>query len=552
MKLNILFGGPAGYGLNQLAKLFSLICSSQGLYIFNYRDYGSLIRGSHSFNIVSISDKQINSHDLDLDIIIALDENTINFHKKELKKQGIIISPKDINAEKIIKENNLNKIVINTIFLGALTKVLGLNLNEVITNIKKEFGKEKFQSQNIKAAQLGYKFCKDKQILKQHIKKIQRKILDGSEAISLSCLNSGVDLYYSYPMTPSTPVLHYLANKQNKNFMIFQPENEISTINMALGSSFTGAKVMVGTSGGGFDLMTEAISMQGITELPLIVYLAARPGPGTGVPTYTMQQDINIALYSGHGEFPRVVISPGNSEEAYKAVNDSIYLSQKYRILTILLGDKHLAESQSTIDSLPKIKPIPTYYKITEKNYQFTQSGLSPRNLPNLNIAKTSSNFHDEYGIVTEDPILIEKIFDKLNKKTKTLEKEIFSKFETIKTYGKGKNLIIATGSVKGAIIDSLEELKAKFLHIIYLQPLDINKIQKEIKKAKKIFVVEINSTGQLSNLIEDKFKVKVHRILKYDARPITPKELIKKIKNENRKNNLVSRLSKLRNIRSS
>ena len=216
---------------------------------------------------------------------------------------------------------------------------------ELINEVKKQLP----FPESIAAAEKGYNSEKEKFNLKKLPAKIS--ITSGSKAISEGAINSNIDLYIAYPMTPATGVLHELAGQQEKHrHMVFQAENEIAVVNSALGASFAGARTMVGTSGGGFDLMSEALSLQGQSEIPLVVYLASRPGPGTGVPTYTSQGDLDIALRAGHGEFPRIVIAPGDPTETIEKTNEAFYLAEKFNTLSIVLSDKHLAESEFSSD----------------------------------------------------------------------------------------------------------------------------------------------------------------------------------------------------------
>src|SRR3989344_1880263 len=258
---------------------------------------------------------------------------------------------------------------------------------------------------------------------------------------------------------------------------------------MALGASFAGAKVMIASSGGGYDLMTEAMSFQGMSEIPLTVYLGSRGGPSTGLPTYTMQPDLDLALRSGHGEFPRVVIAPGNPKETLEKTNEAIYLSQKFGVLSILLSDKHLAECEFSFSG--KInKPL---------NISIN------RNLPGgKEVVKASGYEHDEHGLTTEDAELTKKNAEKRVEKYNKIKQEC-KKFEMIKIHGKkdSKNLIIGWGSTRGAILDAINGLDLKFLQVLYMKPLS-DRIKPEIEKAKKVILIEQNVTGQLGRLIRE------------------------------------------------
>ena len=505
VRLNIIIGGAAGQGINKVSEIISNVLSSHGYFTFNYRDYASLIRGGHNFNTLAISDTPIESHDAQVDILVALDERTTKTHKQALKKNGILILGDQF---KTLGRNQ------NVALAGSLTKILGIPLATLEKEIKSQF---KDSTEALIAAKQGY----DSQKTSQELPKLKNSptILSGSQAISIGAINSGLQLYIAYPMTPATNTMSELAKNQiENNMMVFQAENEISAASMAIGASFAGSKVMTGTSGGGFDLMGETLSLQGISEIPLTVYLASRPGPGTGVPTYTAQSDLDIALRAGHGEAPRVVIAPGNPTEAIEKTSEALLLAEKFRTLSIILSDKHLAESE--FSSIEKPKKTPTF-KIT-------------RPIPGEDLVKSSSYETDRFGNSTESYTLTEQNTNKRLKKYEDIKKYVRKKFEMIKIHGnkKSKNLVIGWGSTSGAIKDAIKGLDAKFLQVIYCKPLS-PQIKKEIEKADKVILVECNVTGQLGRLIREKTGIKIqNRLLKYNGRPFHTDELNKLIKN--------------------
>jgi len=514
MRINILIGGKAGQGINKVSQIVSRVLNKLGYYTFNYRDYPSLIRGGHNFNILSISDKKVGSYESKLDFIIGLDEKTVELHKPELKSSGTIIGCNEFCD--IGRNANIAQ-------AGALIKILGISNENLIFEIKEEFGNNK---ESMDAAEKGYKSRESKYSLKKLNNKIS--VISGSQGICLGAINSGINLYIAYPMTPATAVMHELASKQfdsGTNLLVFEAENEISVANAGLGASFSGAKVMIGTSGGGYDLMTEALSFQGMAEIPLVVYLASRPGPGTGIPTYSLQDDLDIALRAGHGEFPRIVIAPGDPTEAIEKTNEAFYLSEKYGALSIILSDKHLAESEFSTDKKPnKILNV----KVNRK-------------VPGEQIVKATSYEHDKFGNTTESPEIAKKNADERLKKYNEIKKEA-KKFEMIKIYGNknAKNLIVGWGSTKTVILDALDSIdssienaakgKYKFLQVLYMKPLS-DEIKKEIEKANKVILIETNVTGQLGRLIREKTGIAIkNRILKYDGKPFTSDELAKEI----------------------
>lgn len=488
MRINILIGGKAGQGPNILAMLLGNSLINQGYYAFASREYESLIRGGHNFNVLTFSDKKIGSNDSMIDILVCLDENTEKIHKKNLNKNGIVL---DGGHE-------------NMYFAGCLFKILGLDFKLLENELKNLRNFE----ENLKEAKKGY----DTEKRKIEIPKSSKEkgfFINGTQGISQGAIDSGLDIYYAYPMTPATPLLSELAARQVRdNFLVLELENEISVMNAALGSAITGAKSMIGTSGGGFDLMTEALSMAGQAEIPIVCYLSTRPGPSTGVATYTSQGDLQLARHCGHGEFFRLVVAAGNPIEASELTSQCFYFSQKYKIPSILLGDKHLAESFYT--QLEKAKII--------KSEKTTKLG------------RYNSYEHTKTGEATEDAEVIKKNFEARIKKQKEVEKEC-KKFEMFKIYGNkdSKNLIIGWGSTKGAILDAIEGLDVKFLQILYIEPFP--DIKSELEKAKKIIVIENSASGMIADVIREKTGIKTgNKILRYDGRPFLCDELKKEI----------------------
>jgi 2-oxoglutarate/2-oxoacid ferredoxin oxidoreductase subunit alpha len=492
MKLNILIGGEAGQGPNILSKVIGETFFNLGYYVFYSRDYQSRIRGGHNFNLITISDIPVFSNESGLDFIISLDEATRKIHSKNLNKGGIIISGHKENMEAA----------------GAFFRIINFNFSL----LEKELQKLSRFEENIKYAKIGFE--KEEQKSNFNIKKVNNKsrlFLSGTNGVAESALKSGMEIYYAYPMTPATPLLSEFASLQkNKKFLVVELENEISVINAALGSSIVGKSAMVGTSGGGFDLMTEGLSMATQAEIPMVIYLATRPGPGTGVATYTSQGDLNLARHSGHGESFRIVLAPGTPEEAIELTSQAFYLSNKFNFPAIVLSDKHFAESFYTIEKDFKI--------LVSKN--------------NSKLKKYNSYESDENGIATETSEIIKRNFEKRLVKWKNIEKEA-KKFKQYKVYGnkKSENVLVSYGSPKGAILDAINNLDIKFVQILYIEPFPEG-VVKEL--GGNIILVENSSTAQLADLIREKTGIKIenkNRILRYDGRPFFSDELMKEIK---------------------
>jgi len=543
MEKTILIGGRAGQGTAVTSHFIGKVFCELGYYVFNYRDYPSLIRGGHNFNVLRISDRPVFSHRNKFDIIIAFDQKTVNLHKRNLKKTGFILGDRSLKAKKlravdikpILKSIKAPQIIENDILIGWFFKYFGIGKKTLLSEAKIRFGGKKWGLIK-KAIEIGYDLADREERLKRVGKK--KYFISGSQGIGVGAINSGIDIYIAYPMTPATPVLHFLAGKQLKyNFLVLQLENEISVINAALGSSFAGAKTMVGTSGGGFALMTEAISLAGMSEVPIVLYLSQRAGPASGVPTYSAQADLKFAVNAGQGEFPRIVVAPGDSKESITRTQEAFYLSDKYRLPVIMVGDKHVAESDYSFDELESspltkkrfiLKNVPKDYK----SYKLTKDGISPRAVPGQGpVVRATSYEHNEYGNTSEEPEWMIRMNKKRFKKVGHLKREI-AKLKPVSVYGKGKNLMIGWGSTKGAILDSLPELRGfRFLQVSYISPFPTKVVEKEIKNSKRVVLVENNATGLLGDIIAEKTGIIIkERILKYDARPFTLDYIVKKI----------------------
>lgn len=491
-------------GSNVTSHLIGKIFCSLGYYVFNYRDYPSLIKGGHNFNVLNISDKPVYSHGHQYDFILALDQKTIDIHRKSLKKGGIIFGAKQ--TEPVVQKLQGPQILANDVLIGLLCNYFGISLDVVLSAAQKVFGKNELIN---KAIEEGYSLSETKEKLKKIGK--ARYFISGNEAIGAGSITAGMDMHLAYPMTPASPVLHFLAKRQlENNVLVFQPENEIAAINMSLGASFAGAKVLVASSGGGFALMTEAVSLAGMAELPVVIYLAQRTAPSTGVPTYTAQSDLKFALNAGHGEFARIVSAPGDPQEAIIRMQEAFYLSCKYRTPAIVLGDKHFGES----------------------NYSFDKLDSSRLRAISHPVDRASSYEHNEEGHTVEDAKSVVKGQEKRLKKIPLIAKDV-KKLNPVSIFGRGKNLIIGHGSTKGAILDALPELKNfRFLQISYLSPFPKDEVSREIKKSRKTVLIENSATGLLADVIAEQTGLIIrNKVLKYDGRPFVPEDIIKAIK---------------------
>ena len=572
-KLSLLVGGEAGEGISRSGFLFAKSCLRGGLYVFGANDYQSLIRGGHNFFTVNVATDEVLSQSDRVNIIIALNKETILFHKDELEKNGAIIYDADqisaaaeelerddiklvhVPMAKIVKDLEGPKIMENTVALGAAMALLDYDL-ELLNGVLRDTFKEKTAEQNIEAAKQGYNYTKEhfKEDFGYRLQKVDsaeknRIFLTGSEAIGLGALNAGCKFYAAYPMTPATPILHFLAPLEKEyKMVVIQTESEISAVNMVAGASFAGARAMTATSGGGFCLMTEGVGMIGMTETSPVIVLVQRPGPSTGLPTYSAQGDLRFTIHASQGDFPRVVVAPGDVEECFYATLEAFNLAEKFQVPALIILDKYLSESYGTSKLLDQHRiKIDRGQLIAEdaysgeeyKRHLLTETGISPRALPGTMgaIVRTNADEHNELGYTTEDPQLTTKMNDKRMKKLDGISKEL-ENYATVKLYGPedADATIIGWGSTKGPILEAMkllgEDVKVNFLQIVYLHPFPVDKVKERIDASKKTIVVENNMTSQLSSLIREYLLTAVdHKILKYDGRPFNPEALSKQIK---------------------
>ncbi len=575
--LSFVIGGEAGAGIARSGFLFAKACMRGGLSVFGTNDYQSLIRGGHNFYVVRVSDERVYSQGDDINLLVALNTETIMQHKDKLTPKGAVIYDKDdspLNPEvheradlklypiplrKIVLDElkePRNMIMRNTVALGASIAVIDYDLT-LLEEVLLDTFRGNVAASNVKAARIGYEFVKNEfgqeseYLLRKTEAAGKRRIfLSGNEAIGLGAVKAGCKFYASYPMTPTTGLLHFMtANERNYGMIAIQPEGEIAAINMATGASFAGARAMTATSGGGFCLMSEGLGMTGMTETPVVIMVAQRPGPSTGLPTYTAQGDLRFVINAGQGEFPRIVIAPGDLEECFYETMRAFNWAEKYQLPVILLTDKYLLESEYSVEpfDMDRVKIergsfISGHYDEEFHRYEITETGVSPRAIPSTKgiVIHTNSDEHDEHGYTSEDPTITATMTDKRMRKLDTVVKEFEEKnIETTKLYGsnRARATLISWGSTKGPIMEAMkllssEGIETNYLQILYLHPFPKRMVGKVMDNSRKTLILENNKTSQLSSLIRDYTLREVDdKILKYDGRPFSPRYLSQRVK---------------------
>lgn len=527
--LNWKIAGAAGEGIKVSGLMLQKTAFRSGFFTYGSTEYPSLIRGGHNTFEVVISTEPVSSARKRVDLEVDLKNSTVAgkpFPLGELAKQS---------------GNQLTK---NTVALGASCALLGLKLDVLKEVITETFGAkdEIIVSQNHQAAQLGFDTAaKDKKLALDPPKGKHRDkiMLCGNEAIALGAVAGGMKFYCAYPMTPATPILHYLAAHAEKlRIVVNHAEDEIGVINMAIGAGGGGVRSMVATSGGGFSLMVEGLGLAGVTETPLVIVLGMRPGPASGMPTWSGQGDLLFAVNAAQDEFPRIVLAPGDPEEAFDLAAKAQNLAEKYQLPVIILSDKNLGEGYYT-SQRPPAKHTNRRYSLAPDlpeadtpfpRYQVTASGISPRPLPGNpgGVHLANSYEHDELGYATE--VSSERV-KQMNKRLKKLDTIITSDdLIAPQVFGPktAKVSIVSWGSNKGAILDALPQLPdTNYIHFNWLWPFPKQQFLNLVKPGQKLIAVEGNATGQLCRLIREQTGIEIKdKILKYDGRQFYPEEI--------------------------
>src|SRR3990167_1869972 len=428
-------GGEAGYGIMTTGLTFSRIATRLGYHIFDYIEYPSLIRGGHNAFEVLVSEQEVRALQNEINFLICLNKDTYDFHKARLTSSSVVVyDDEDFKPDgdhksamvpftKILKEAHGESIMKNTIAFGASLALLDGDISMLFDILEQQFGRKgaEIVELNKNFAQKGYDHIREnyKDLIQPYLKKREDKekaVLTGNDAFALAAIAADCRLYSSYPMTPSSSILSTLAAWQkDTGIVVRHAEDEISVINTALGASFMGTRAAVGTSGGGFALMVESLSFAGVAEMPIVVFLSQRPGPATGMPTWTEQGDLLFAVHAGHGEFPKIVLAPGDADEMYTLSAEAFNLADIYQTPVIVMSDKHLSESVWSTSKI-NLKLFANSYEINRgkivdqvaeasyRRYQPSPDGISPMLIPGQkgHFYQANSYEHEDDGHTSE------------------------------------------------------------------------------------------------------------------------------------------------------
>ncbi|WP_088012879.1 2-oxoacid:acceptor oxidoreductase subunit alpha [Gottfriedia acidiceleris] len=562
-------GGQQGEGIESTGEIFAIALNRLGYYLYGYRHFSSRIKGGHTNNKIRVSTTEVRAISDDLDILVAFDQETIDVNFYELRKGGIVIADAKFNPTipdstdvtlysipftELATELGTS-LMKNMVAVGASSAILGLSIEVFREVVDEIFGKKGQQivEKNIEAIARGAEEMRE--MLGVNVNKMQlseadgkkRMFLIGNDAIAMGALAGGSRFMAAYPITPASEIMEYLIKKLPQyGGAVIQTEDEIAACTMAIGANYAGVRTLTSSAGPGLSLMMEAIGLSGMTEVPLVIVDTQRGGPSTGLPTKQEQSDLMAMIYGTHGEIPKVVIAPSTVEEGFYDMVEAFNVAEEFQVPVIVITDLQLSLGKQTVEPLQfekvQIRRGKFDYKqelpVSEnkeyfKRYQVTEDGVSPRVVPGMKggIHHVTGVEHDEMGKPSESPINRNQQMDKRMRKLNNLK---FPNPVLVNSkHDDADVLLVGFNSTRGAIEEAMVRLeqdgiKVNHAHIRLIHPFPTNELMPELKKAKRVIVVENNATGQLASIIKMNcgHAEKISSLLKYDGNPFLPKEI--------------------------
>ncbi|MGC8849834.1 MAG: 2-oxoacid:acceptor oxidoreductase subunit alpha [Candidatus Bathyarchaeia archaeon] len=555
---SIVLGGEAGQGIRTIEDVLTRVLKLSGYNVFSTREYMSRIRGGVNTTEVRVSSKRVSAFLNRIDVLMPLGLGVIPRLGRRISKDTLIIGDYEVvggdlkgyedrfvNVPLIGVASRIGgSIYSNIVAVGVMAGLLEADTGVLEDYLRKIFSAKGVEvvNRNIAAAREGFRIGGDlsksmglRVELKGNPNVRSELLISGGEAVALGAAAGGCNFVAFYPMSPSTGISVFLAQHMEElGIIVEQAEDEISAINMALGAWYAGARAMVPTSGGGFDLMVEGLSLAGMIESPAVIHIGMRPGPATGLPTRTEQADLNIALYSGHGEFPRVILTPGTIEDAFYLTGRAFNLAEKYQVPVLILTDQYLIDSMYNIEGLnPHEIAVERHIVETSREYRrfkFSEDGLSPRGIPGYGkgLVCVDSDEHDEDGHITEDFQIRSRMVEKRLRKLEALRGEaIPPQLIGDRAY---RILVVGWGSTYHPLREALELMgrgDISLLHFKQVYPLHTD-AGKYLREAEETIIVEGNATSQFGRLIKAETGLNIDkRLLKYEGLPFAVEEIV-------------------------
>jgi len=572
-ELNLIVAGQAGQGLQVISRTLGRLLVRAGRYVFVSQDVMSRIRGGHNFARVRVSDVPVAADGDKAQILVALDHTLVERHVPDLAEDAVVLTeavgdlPEGLNVVRLpladlALEHGKDPVMINSVATGAALALVGLEPAGLDGVFESQFGHKgkEVVERNVAAAKAGYnavlddhKRCcphrlqasRDMTVSAEETDRVPRErlLISGAEALALGAIAANVRVVTGYPMSPATPIVEYcFRNAEEAGLIVEQTEDEVSAANLAIGAAFAGERAMVCTAGGGFCLMNEALSLAGMTEVPLVMCVGMRPGPATGLATRTAQADLLFAINAGHGEFPRAVLTPADAEQAFRAAQDAFRIAEKYQTPVIILFDQVMADALWTIErsdlkldnrqGRQERQVADGSEPYTYRHYQVTENGVSPVVLPGTEqqLVYADSDEHTEEGHITEDAAMRVLMVNKRNSKIEGIRQEVEER--KVKVEAEAETLVFCFGSSRGVVAEALGRLRAKGVSVamVYLDhvwPFPAEAVASMVSKDRKVVTVEENYSGQLAQLLSQECGVQTAgTVRRYDGRQFTVAEV--------------------------
>lgn len=564
-------GGQQGEGIESTGEIFSIALNRLGYYMYGYRHFSSRIKGGHTNNKIRVSTTQTRSISDDLDILVAFDQETIDFNFHELRMGGVVIADSKFNPT-IPDESKVTlysvpftaiavelgtALMKNMVAVGASSAILDLDITVFQNVIEEIFGRKGQQvvQKNMESIKAGAEYIKTQfgNIQTMALEKAdgkQRMFMIGNDAVALGAVAGGARFMPAYPITPASEIMEYLIKKlPDFGGTVIQTEDEIAAITMTIGANFGGVRSLTASSGPGLSLMMEAIGLAGITEIPIVIVDTQRGGPSTGLPTKQEQSDLMAMIYGTHGEIPKVVIAPSTVQESFYDMVEALNIAEEYQCPVILLTDLQLALGKQTVEPLEYDKieirrgKLMLNQELPEnenyfKRYEVTEDGVSPRVIPGMRhgIHHVTGVEHNEQGKPSEDAMNRQAQMEKRFRKLKNIK--FNNPIHKNVSHDEADLLIVGFNSTRGTIEEAMTRLendgiKVNHAQIRLIHPFPVEEFLPLIQSAKKVAVIENNATGQLANIIKMNvgYADKITNVLKYDGNPFLPREIHTKCK---------------------
>lgn len=572
-------GGEAGEGTVTLGELFTRVAAREGLEVYTFRTYPAEIKGGQVLFQTRLGTERVLSEGDAADVLVAMNlkgwqENLNDFHP-----QGVLIYDPDAVPHPETRGRQAYPVPVtkiaqsfdfvrgkNLVMVGALAWFFRLRLETAQTTVRQRMGRHAdVLEQNLRALEAGYTYAREHfpgnfgYALPLPEKAEERLLLSGSEAMALGALEAGCRFFAGYPITPATQIMETLARYlPSFGGTLVQAEDEIASINMAIGASYGGLRSMTATSGPGLSLMIESLSMASMAEIPVVVVNVQRAGPSTGMPTKTSQGDLFLSLYGGHGDGPRFVLAPDSVKDCYYQMINAFSLAEHFQTPVIVLSDQAMASRVETIpypeaicgvwsECLDRILPTPEELAHDYRRYRITESGLSPMAIPGMpgGMYLAESLEHDEYGYPDQSPENHKRMMEKRARIVETARKHLVNWASAVRRWGKpdARFGIIGWGSTRGAVREAMARLAAEGIEIEALYPhtmlpMPDQAVIEFLKTKTAILVPELNFTSQFARVIEHRYykyldakDIHVHMLAKEEGVPFKIQEIYEAVR---------------------